>query len=59
MKLNRRDVIMLYAETLGKISLGDSVKANSLKTDFISHFLQNSVYCGEIAEGGTDGGLTK
>lgn len=50
---------MLYAETLGKISLGDSVKANNLKTDFISHFVQNSLYCGEIAEGGTDGELTK
>lgn len=58
MKLNRRDVAMLYAETLGKISLGDSIKANHLKTDFISHFVQNSVYCGEIAEGGTDGGWT-
>lgn len=50
---------MLYAETLGKMSLGASVKANILKTDFISHFVQNSVYCGEIAEGGTDGGWTK
>lgn len=59
MKLNRRGVVMLYAETLGKISLGDSVKANNLKTDFISHFVQNSLYCGEIAEGGTDGELTK